>query len=152
MDDLYNISILDDIETTINQGNEMVNPFNMLDVISIKFDLGFIGVFDKIDLENLYNETIDFDIENYQYLISNVLIDEDNKENILRFTWWICRELIYGPEGKHNINIIDLLKDQSKNYYIKIFVYAMNDSYRIGINLPDQSSMIIKFKNNDTLI
>lgn len=152
MDDLYNISILDNIDNQFSYGDKVVDPFTILDVRSIKIDSEFIEVFEIIDLENLYNETSDFDINNYQHLICQLMTDEDDREILLRFSWWICRELIFSPEGKHYINIIDICKDQEKDTYLKIFIYHLNGFYRIGINVPDGPGIIIKFTNNKVLI
>lgn len=151
MDDLYNISILDGVETTIEQGNELVDPFNVLDVKSIKFDPDFIKIFNLIDIENLCNETLDFDEDEWNHLISQLIISEEDKSYLIRFAWWVCRELVFGPESIHSINIVDLLKNQDKNSYIRTFVYAGSNIYKIAITLPAGEQMIIKFNNNKIL-
>ena len=54
-------SILSDVDITIDNGDELVNPFNLLDVQSIKLDPSFNALFESIDLDKLYSETYDFD-------------------------------------------------------------------------------------------
>lgn len=152
MNDLYNVSILDEIEETLDYGDKAADPFKILDVKSIKVDNDFINVFDIIDLENLFNETTDFEEEKWEDLISQLVISEEDKAYLTRFSWWICREILFGPEGTHLINIVDILKNQEKNFYVKIFIYTMNDFHRIGINLPTGAGIVIKFKNNSPLI
>ena len=142
---------MDNIEDTLSYGDEKTDPFNLLDVKAIKFDPDFIKIFNLIDIENLCNETSDFDEDEWDSLISQLIISEEDKNYLIRFAWWVCRELVFGPESIHSINIVDLLKDQNNNFYIRTFIYAGNNIYKIAITLPTGDQMIIKFNNNKIL-
>lgn len=152
MDDAYKYSsILFDIDISLERGTELVNPFNLLGVKSIQIDPQFNKLFNIIDFENLYNETSGFDTEEWYDIFSAILYQEELKDALLRFAWWVCRELIFGPKGVHTINIIDLLNKSEKDFYIKIFLYSNSECYKMAIKLPDGSQMIIKFTNNTIL-
>ena len=64
-------SILSDVDITIDNGDELVNPFNLLDVQSIKLDPSFNELFENIDLEKLYNERYDKYVKYSDYIIKN---------------------------------------------------------------------------------
>lgn len=144
-------SILSDIDDILAEGDQLANPFNLLDVKSIKLDPKFNQIFDIIDLENLYNETIDFDPEEYQNIFGVILVEEDLRDALLRFAWWMCREIIYGPKNIHKINITDLLNNQEKELYINIYIYK-TDEYQFLFQLKDGAKMVIKFGNNSKLL
>ena len=145
-------SILSDIDISLERGTELVDPFNLLDVKSIKLDPQFNTLFEDIDLENLYNETIDFDPDDWQNIFGVILVEEDLKESLLRFAWWMCREIIYSPKKLHKINITDLLNNQEKELYINIYIYQSSDMYQLLFQLKDGAKMVIKFTNNSALI
>jgi hypothetical protein len=151
MDNYEYPSILSDIDISLERGTELVDPFNLLDVKSIKLDPQFNALFEYIDLENLYNETIDFDPDEWQNIFGVILVEEDFKESLLRFAWWMCREIVYGPKNIHKINIIDLLNNQEKELYINIYIYK-TDEYQFLFQLKDGAKMVIKFGNNSKLL
>ena len=144
-------SILSDIDISLERGTELADPFNLLDVKSIKLDPQFNALFEDIDLENLYNETIDFDPNEWQNIFGVILVEEDLKESLLRFAWWMCREIIYSPKNTFKINITDLLNNQEKELYINIYIYKM-DEYQFLFQLKDGSKMVIKFENISKLL
>ena len=144
-------SILSDIDISLERGTELADPFNLLDVKSIKMDPQFNALFENIDLENLYNETIDFDPDEWQNIFGVILVEEDLKESLLRFAWWMCREIIYSPKNTFKINITDLLNNQEKELYINIYIYKM-DEYQFLFQLKDGSKMVIKFENISKLL
>ena len=144
-------SILSDIDITLERGTELVDPFALLKVKSIKLDPKFNNLFNNINLENLYNETYDFDPDDYQDIFGVILVEEDLKEALLRFAWWMCREIIFSPKELHKINITELLNNQEKELYINIYIYQ-SDVYQLLFQLKDGSKMVIKFANNSVLI
>ena len=144
-------SILSDIDISLERGTELVDPFNLLDVKSIKLDPQFNNLFNDIDLESLYNETIDFDPDEWQNIFGVILVEEDLRESLLRFAWWMCREIVYGPKNIYKINITDLLNNQEKELYINIYIYKM-DEYQFLFQLKDGAKMVIKFENISVLI
>lgn len=144
-------SILSDIDDILAEGDQLSDPFNLLDAKSIKLDPAFNKIFDIIDLENLYNATIDFDPEEYQNIFEVILVEEDLKDALLRFAWWMCREIVYGPKNTFKINITDLLNNQEKELYINIYIYKM-DEYQFLFQLKDGAKMVIKFENISKLL
>lgn len=144
-------SILSDIDDILTEGDQLADPFNLLDVKSIKMDPQFNALFENIDIENLYNETIDFDPDEWQNIFGVILVEEDLKESLLRFAWWMCREIIYSPKNTFKINITDLLNNQEKELYINIYIYKM-DEYQFLFQLKDGAKMVIKFENISVLI
>ena len=151
MDNYEYPSILSDIDISLERGTELADPFNLLDVKSIKMDPQFNTLFEDINLENLYNETIDFDPDEWQNIFGVILVEEDLKESLLRFAWWMCREIIYSPKNIYKINITDLLNNQEKELYINIYIYK-TDEYQFLFQLKDGSKMVIKFGNNSKLL
>ena len=143
-------SILSDVDITIDNGDELVNPFNFLDVKSIKLDPRFNKLFENIDLEKLYSETCDFDPTDWMDIFGVVLIQEDLREALLRFAWWMCREIIFSP-SKTTINISDLLNNSEDLLYINIYIYH-SDAYWFVFQLKDGPKMVVKFLNNSVLI
>ena len=151
MDNYEYPSILSDIDISLERGTELADPFNLLDVKSIKMDPQFNTLFEDINLENLYNETIDFDPDEWQNIFGVILVEEDLKESLLRFAWWMCREIIYSPKKLHRINITDILNNPEKDLYINIYIYQ-SDIYQLLFQLKDGTKMVIKFANNSVLI
>ena len=144
-------SILSDVDITIDNGDELVNPFNLLDVQSLKLDPSFNELFENIDLEKLYSETCDFDPTDWMDIFGVVLIKEDLREALLRFAWWMCREIIFSPSKTTRINISDLLNNSEDLLYINIYIYQ-SDIYQLLFQLKDGAKMVIKFTNNSVLI
>ena len=144
-------SILSDVDITIDNGDELVNPFNLLDVQSIKLDPSFNELFENIDLEKLYSETCDFDPTDWMDNFGVVLIKEDLREALLRFAWWMCREIIFSPSKTTRINISDLLNNSEDLLYINICIYY-SDANRFMFQLRDGAKMVVKFLNNSILV
>ena len=144
-------SILSDVDITIDNGDELVNPFNFLDVKSIKLDPRFNKLFENIDLEKLYSETCDFDPTDWMDIFGVVLIQEDLREVLLRFAWWMCREIIFSPNMTTRINISDLLNNSEDLLYINIYIYH-SDAYWFVFQLKEGPKMVVKFLNNSVLI
>lgn len=144
-------SILSDVDITIDNGDELVNPFNLLDVQSIKLDPSFNELFENIDLEKLYSETCDFDPTDWMDIFGVVLIKEDLREALLRFAWWMCREIIFSPSKTTRINISDLLNNSEDLLYINIYIYY-SDANRFVFQLRDGAKMVVKFLNNSILV
>lgn len=154
MDDVYNISILSDTEDILEYGDAANDPFGILDVRSLKIDGDFSKVLSMIDMDNLDNETSDFNEDYWEGIIGGqdfILMTPELKSFYLRFAWWICREIIYSPNGTNYLNITDLLKDGS-DLNIKIFIYHTRDYYKLTVMLQSGAQLIIKFKDNTVLL
>ena len=153
MDDLYNISILSDTEDILEYGDNITDPFNILDVKALKIDGDFSAIFSMIDIDNLDNETSEFNEDYWEGAIGGqdfLLMTPELKSFYLRFAWWICREIIYSPNGTNHLNIADLLKDGS-DFNIKIFIYHTGVYYKLAVMGPSGTQLIIKFKDNSVL-
>lgn len=154
MDDVYNISILSDTEDILEYGDIANDPFGILDVRSLKIDGDFSKVFSMIDMDNLENETSDFNEDYWEGIIGGqdfILMTPELKSFYLRFAWWVCREIIYSPEGTTYLNIADLLKDGS-DYNIKTYVYNTGNYFKLAVMLSSGAQFIIKFKDNTVLL
>lgn len=152
MDDAYKYpSVLSDIDISLDLGSDLIDPFKLLNVKSIQLDPQFNKIFTHIDFENLYNETSEFDPEEWYNVFSVILYQEELKDALLRFAWWVCREILFGPKNIHVINISDLLNKSENELYIKIFLYSSSEYYKIAIKLSTGAQMIIKFTNNEAL-
>lgn len=150
---LYNISILDDVDTILNCGDELIDPFNLLKVNSITADNGFLlFLFKNINIEKLYKETLDFDFEKWWYnLYNNLFITEHSKEVILRFSWLLCKNIL-SDSIAHKINISNLLNNSKKLLYINVYTYRYEDNYIFKFELENEFSLEIKFKDNNALL
>ena len=157
--ELYN-SILNDVEDSFNDGNILMDPFNLLDVQKIKFIGHLSDVCSNIDMDNLYNETEDFDIDNWEYLLDEklVLVDDELKYILLRLAWWFCREILCTEidselvKVKFNININSIFPlHNKKSFYIYNYSPGL---YRLVIDIPGNKKdeeLIINFKNIENL-
>ena len=113
--------------------------------------IGSSSILSDIDDILSEGETIDFDPEEYQNIFEVILVEEDLKDALLRFAWWMCREIVYGPKNTFKINITDLLNNQEKELYINIYIYKM-DEYQFLFQLKDGAKMVIKFENISKLL
>lgn len=159
-EDILYHSILSDVEENISNGDTILDPFNMLEVIDISVVNDISSVVEKIDLDNLFNETDSFDIDKWEYLVNTdkyLLVSEDIKNIIIRLAWWLCREITcvqYNYEKdihiKIDINSIFPLHNRT-NFYI--YKYTTNpDIYKMVIDLPGKDvKLSIKFCNTEYL-
>ena len=159
-DNILNCSILDDIEDNLKVGDELLDPFNMLEVIEIKTIGDFISIEDHIDLDNLMNETEDCDIDKWEHLVNTdryLFVSDELKDVILRLAWWLCREITcvqYDYEKeihiKIDINSIFPLHNRTNFYIYKYTAYP--DIYKMAIDLPGNDVKLgIKFCNTEYL-
>lgn len=126
-------SILDNIESTISQGDLMVDPFYILDIqkINIGEDVSFSQMFYYIiDNDKLNKYTKDFNYSNWKHLASNKFINNPDElnEKIIRFLWYICYNIVY-RDAKYmpkSISIADILKLDSLFSKIYIYIYKSN--------------------------
>lgn len=158
-DRLYN-SILSDVEDTLSDGTELMDPFNMLDVQKIKFVGHFSDVYPHIDMDNLYNETEDFDIDTWEWVLDEnlLLVDDELKYAMLRLAWWLCREILCIEvdsefiKVKFNVDINSIFPSHNrKSFYIYNYSPGL---YRLVIDLPGNKKdeeLIINFKNVSNL-
>lgn len=153
MDDLYNISILSDIEENIEYGNELTDPFNILNIKSLSVVGDFTPFISVLDINKLYYDTSEFNEEHWEENVSiqDLLISEELKNVYLRFAWWLCNKIIYNTRDVNILNIKDIIKNNI-DFVVKIFIYNSFNSYILSITLPNDSQLIIKFKDNTILL
>ena len=151
-------SILDDMESTISQGDLMVDPFYLLDVQGIEHIRlpNVITFVDSIiDDNKLKQETEGFDYEIWRHLtFTNQFINnpEELNEKIIRFIWYLCHKLIYHdtPFRPSKLYINDIIQNDA---YGLIFMYIWhdNDYYVLEFDGCIGTLIKIKFKNNSKL-
>lgn len=123
-------SILSNIESTISQGDLMVDPFYILDIqkINIGDDVSFSQMFYYIiDNDKLNKYTKDFNYSTWKHLASNKFINnpDDLNEKIIRFLWYICYNIVYRDTHymPKFISIADILKLDSLLSKLCIYIY-----------------------------
>ena len=125
-------SILDNIESTISQGDLMVDPFYILDIqkINIGDDISFSQMFYYIiDNDKLNKYTKDFDYSNWKHLASNsnkfIHNPDDFNEKIIRFLWYICYNIVYRDTQymPKFVSIANILKLDSLLSKLCIYIY-----------------------------
>jgi hypothetical protein len=160
-------SILGDIEYNLKEGDKLVDPFNVLDVKSLKFDLPlepFIKFLDKNINENellLFTEKCESsDWHNLLSSTINIIFSDEVKDKLIRFAWLICKILLYKNdyiEHLHPITInLNKFIDKSSNknqLFAKIFINPLyidlrDNFYKISINIENNFHSEIIFKNN----
>ena len=151
-------SILDDMESTISQGDLMVDPFYLLDVQAIEhIRLPNVITFVEsiIDDDKLKQETTSFDYEIWRHLtFTNQFVNnsEELNEKILRFIWYLCNKLVYRESQfrSSQLYINDIIQNEA---YGLIFMYIWhdNDYYVLEFDGCIGTLIKIKFKNNSKL-
>ena len=155
-------SILDNMESTLYQGDRVVDPFYILDVqgidsITTPNVAEFINL--AIDTNKLIKETSSFDYEIWKHLtFTNQFINkaELTNEKIIRFIWYLCHKLIYHdtPFRPLKLYINDILKDDAKDKAYDMFfvhIYTRYDYYILDFNGCIGTMIKIKFKDNSRL-
>lgn len=90
----------------------MIDPFGILDIVSIKFDRSFISyIDDEIDDEILKSFTEECVVSDWEDLLDNrtyIYYSNKTKEKLIKFVWFICKIILYRNdliEHKHPITI-----------------------------------------------
>ena len=151
-------SILDDMESTLYQGDRVVDPFYLLDVQAIEhIRLPNVITFVEsiIDDDKLKQETTSFDYEIWRHLtFTNQFVNnsEELNEKILRFIWYLCNKLVYRESQfrSSQLYINDIIQNEA---YGLIFMYIWhdNDYYVLEFDGCIGTLIKIKFKNNSKL-
>ena len=155
-------SILDDMESTLYQGDRVVDPFYLLDVQAIEhIRLPNVITFVEsiIDDNKLKQDTTGFDYEIWRHLtFTNQFINnsEELNEKVLRFIWYLCHKLVYRdtPFKLSKLYINDIIQnDKLDGTYGLMFMYIWhdNDYYVLEFNGCIGTLIKIKFKNNSKL-
>lgn len=155
-------SILDDMESTLYQGDRAVDPFYLLDVQAIEhIRLPNVITFIEsiIDDNKLKQETAGFDYEIWRHLtFTNQFVNnsEDLNEKILRFIWYLCNKLVYrdSPFRNSKLYINDIIQNDKLDVgYGLMFMYIWhdNDYYVLEFDGCIGTLVKIKFKNNSKL-
>lgn len=155
-------SILSDMESTIYEGNLVVDPFYLLDIQAIEhIRLPNIITFVEsiIDDNKLKQETTEFDYERWRHLtFTNQFVNnsEELNEKILRFIWYLCNKLVYseasfGSFGS-KLYIDDIIQnDKLDGGYGMLFMYIWHSYTNNDFILEFDGSLgtMIKIKFND---
>ena len=158
--DLYN-SILSGRVVIKENANNHFDPFNVLNVCSLSTteNMNNISNFFKeyIDFNKL---NIDININKWKYLIHSnryLLVSNDLTQSILKFSWWICNEILYNQKTFKNIDIKQILKDNKTHEHISIYIHKCfnysykKDEYNLIIHLDNDTKIIIGFENMNIL-
>lgn len=161
-------SILDNIESTLYQGDRVVGPFYILDIQNIELatnhvtNIASILIDNAINIDKLFKKTECFDYEIWKHLTyTNQFINRSEKanENLLRFIWYLCYKLVYKETDLSRpikIYIDDILKDDVKihnkayNMFL-VHIYTRFDYYILDFSSCVGTIIKIKFKNNSSL-
>ena len=156
-------SILDDMESTLYQGDRAVDPFYILDIQNIELatnhvtNIASILIDNAINIDKLFKKTECFDYEIWKHLTyTNQFINRSEKanENLLRFIWYLCYKLVYKETDLSRpikIYIDDILKDDLKNVMynnLLVHIYTRFDYYILDFSSCIGTLIKIKFKNN----
>lgn len=155
-------SILDDMESTLYQGDRAVDPFYLLDVQAIEhIRLPNVITFVEsiLDDNKLKQETTGFDYEIWRHLtFTNQFVNnsEELNEKVLRFIWYLCNKLVYreSPFRPSKLYINDIIQnDKLDGGYGLMFMYIWhgNDYYVLEFDGCIGTLIKIKFKNNSKL-
>ena len=159
-------SILDDMESTLYQGDRAVDPFYILDIQNIELaanhvtNIASILIDNAINIDKLFKKTECFDYEIWKHLTyTNQFINRSEKanENLLRFIWYLCYKLVYKETDLSRpikIYIDDILKDDLKNVMynnLLVHIWHTMDYYILDFSSCIGTIIKIKFKNNSSL-
>jgi hypothetical protein len=150
------------MESTIYDGNLVVDPFYLLDIQAIEhIRLPNIITFVEsiIDDNKLKQETTEFDYERWRHLtFTNQFVNnsEELNEKILRFIWYLCNKLVYseasfGSFGS-KLYIDDIIQnDKLDGGYGMLFMYIWHSYTNNDFILEFDGSLgsMIKIKFND---
>ena len=150
------------MESTLCQGDRVVDPFYLLDVHAIEhIRLPNVITFVEsiIDDNKLKQETSSFDYEIWRHLtFTNQFINkpEELNETIVRFIWYLCHKLVYheSPFRPSKLYINDIIQnDKLDDGYGMMFVYIWhdNDYYVLEFDGCLGTMFKINFKDNSRL-
>lgn len=88
------MSLLNDIDVTLEDGIKITDPFYALDVQEIKLDDMFIEFINSLDNEKLTHYTKGFNFIDWYHLYNPVLCSDEVKEKIIRLAWLVCNDII----------------------------------------------------------
>ena len=151
-------SILDDMESTLYQGDRVVDPFYLLDVQAIEhIRLPNVITFVEsiIDDNKLKQETSGFDYEIWRHLtFTNQFVNnsEELNEKILRFIWYLCNKLVYRESQfrSSQLHINDIIQNEAYGLMF-MYIWHDNDYYVLEFDGCIGTMIKIKFKNNSKL-
>jgi hypothetical protein len=160
-------SILSDMDDTINSGDMEVDPFRRFDIRNIEIKSNLLRYIAHIDKNKLLKHTENLDLNQWDYLIDSkdfkfMFVDDESKEIILRLSWWICFEILYGKQRVneyavgHWIDMSPVLRDNDltgQNSLSRIYLYKARPSgdwlQYMSIVLPTGSDLIILYRNKN---
>ena len=151
-------SILSDMESTIYDGDLMVDPFYVLDIQAIEhIRLPNIITFVEsvIDDNKLKQETTGFDYEIWRHLtFTNQFVNNSEELNtkILRFIWYLCNKVVYreSPFKQSKLHINDIIQnDKLDGGYGLLFIYIWHSNDSFILEFDGSLGTMIKIKFND---
>ena len=159
-------SILDDIDTNIEVGDKLVDPFNTLGVYEIKSDKDFNALLNLIDCDELINQTCCCNVDEWLCKINihtGEFLDFRKSDMLVRLAWWLTFKLLYERGSickpmltSNMVNISEISKPKNLYKYLRLYIYktvetSMEYSYNLNIMLPNAGQLIIIYKNNSQL-
>ena len=148
--------ILAGMDKVIEHGNNITDPFNVLEVTYINVSEEFVELLKCLDYDKLINNTTNFNYDEWeQYMKYNyfLLYTPKDQEIITRFAWWICNQVLYEQHGKKIIDCNNIFSDGCLYNQLRLYIYTCNIIENIiSVDFLDRKEPIrIKFKNIEKL-
>jgi hypothetical protein len=152
---MLHFGILAGQDKTLEIGDIVTDPFNVLNVKDIYIDKEFTILLQHIDYNKLINSTANFSLLEWeQYMKYNyfLLYTPKDQEIIARFAWWLCYQILYVQKNNKYINISDILRDEYLNNQLRLYIYTSNVvEYTIAAALHDGPQIQIRFTDKTNL-
>ena len=154
------------METTLQEGDVIIDPFNVLGVYDIHSDKDFNRLLDLIDYDKLIEQTVDCNVDEWLCKINirtGEFLDFRKSDMLVRLVWWLAFKLLYERDAvcepmltSNMVNISEISKPKSLYKYLRLYIYktvetSMEYSYNLNIMLPNAGQLIIMYKNNSKL-
>jgi hypothetical protein len=154
------------METTLQNGDVAIDPFNILEVYDIQSDKDFNNLLNLLDIDKLIIQTIDCDVDDWLCKINlrtGEFLNFRNSDTLIRFAWWLTLKLLYERNSvcepmltSNLINIDEISKSQNLYKQLRLYIYKTVEtskeySYNLNIMLPNAGQLIIRYKNNSKL-
>ena len=144
-------SLLSDIETTLQNGDAAIDPFNILEVYEIESDKEFNKIFDLIDIDKLFEKTNECKSDEWLCKL-NIRIHEflnlQKSDVFIRFVWWLTFKLIYERDTFCEkyltlslLDISEILHSKSLNIDLRLYIYKSVESTPFFLAKPSPAGV-----------
>ena len=143
-------------DDTITYGNNITDPFNVLEITDINASKGFVELLKGLKYDRLIDNTTNFNYDDCENKMNDkyfLLYSQKTQEIIARFAWWVCHQILYEQHGNKLIDIKEIFNADFLYNQLRLYIYTCNVIENvISVNFPDnKESLQIKFKNTDRL-